>query len=72
MLVYKEQQFYRFGGITVRFIFWKDFVPQLTTIIKATAKWSGFSLITSIHQFMKPMMAEVSIPLELILDFLKT
>jgi hypothetical protein len=28
-------------------------------------------LITSINEFMKPMMAEVSIPLELILDFYK-
>jgi uncharacterized membrane protein YvlD (DUF360 family) len=29
-------------------------------------------LITSINEFMKPMMAEVSIPLELILGFYKS
>jgi hypothetical protein len=69
MLVYKEQQFYRFGsGITVRFIFWKisflNWLPPLSSALNDPF----LSLITSINEFM--MMAEVSIPLELILDFL--
>ena len=48
-----------------------SFLSLLPPLSKQTAKWSGRSrFITSKSEFIKPIIAEVSKPLELILGFL--
>ena len=47
-----------------------SFLATLPPLSKHTARWSGRSLfITSNNEFIKPIIAEVSNPLELILGF---